>query len=91
MLAGGRLETACDGGVWARVLSLMPLLRPENGSDDSESKSAWGTVFPKSSLLKTREYIRFASSATVNVSVCSDPSGVNEISTIKLTLLEVKF
>lgn len=65
MLAGGRLET-CDGGVCERVLSLMP----ENGSAAKESKSAWGMVFPNSSLRNTREYIRFASSAKFNVNCC---------------------
>ena len=38
MLAGGRLETTCDGGVLERFLSLA--LRPNNGSADNESKSA---------------------------------------------------
>lgn len=66
MLAGGRLETTCEGGVWERVLSLVP----DNGSAAKESKSGWGTVFPNSSLRNTREYIRFASSAKLNVSHC---------------------
>jgi hypothetical protein len=68
ILAGGRFEMACEGGVWERVFSLIPLGIPSNGSGDSESRSACGTVFPKSSLLSTREYILFASSATSDVS-----------------------
>lgn len=67
MLAGGRFETTCEGGVCERVLSLMPLPIPNNGSGDRESKSACGTVFPNSSLRKTREYMRFASSATLGL------------------------
>lgn len=71
MLAGGRLDTTCDGGVCDRVLSLIP----DNGSAAKESKSAWGTVFPKSSLRNTREYIRFASSARIQVSYCRQGDG----------------
>lgn len=62
MLAGGRFDT-CDGGVWERVFSLIPLPRPSKGSGDNDSRSACGTVLPNSSLRRTREYILFASSA----------------------------
>ena len=85
MLAGGRLETTCDGGVLERFLSFA--LRPSNGSADNESRSVWGTVFPKSSLRKTREYIRFASSARVNVSCCWGKFGREGIR----TLLKMEF
>lgn len=65
MLAGGRLAAICAGGVWERVLSLIPLVKPCNGSAGVEFKSGCGTVFPNSSLRKTRENVRLASSASV--------------------------
>jgi hypothetical protein len=69
-LAGGKDEADFrEGGVRARVGSWIVVECPEIGSGETVSGATWGIVSPKNSLRRTREYVWFASSADLEISI----------------------